>query len=85
MIGSACQSLRMGLANAEQALASEHLCTALATVAHSFKGLFLNMGEEGWASFARAMEQAAKAGHQYEYAVPVQKIRQGVAAVMANL
>lgn len=84
MIGSASQSLQMALASAEQALVSDYLCAALAPVAHSFKGLFLNMGEPEWAALARAMEQAAKAGEPYEYAIVVQKIRQGVATLLPD-
>lgn len=83
MIRSASQSLQTALTSAEQALASDNLCAALVPVAHSLKGLFLNMGEGEWASLARAMEQAAKAGQQYEYAVVVQKIYQGVSGMLA--
>ncbi|MDP3479276.1 MAG: Hpt domain-containing protein [Desulfoprunum sp.] len=82
MIRSASQSLQTALASAEQALASDNLCAALSPVAHSFKGLFLNMGESEWASLARAMEQATKAGQLHEYAAVVQKIRQGVSIVI---
>lgn len=84
MIRSASQSLQTALAAAEQALTSDNRCAALATVAHGLKGLFLNMGEGEWASLARAMEQAAKANQQHEYAAVVQKIRQGVSAAITD-
>ena len=84
MIKSASQSLQTALASAEQALAGDDFCAALVPVAHSLKGLFLNMGEGEWASLARAMEQAARAGEQHEYTVVVQKMRQGGAVIMAD-
>lgn len=85
MIKSASQSLQTALASAETALASDQLCTALAPVAHGLKGLFLNMGEGGWASLARAMEMAAKDGQVYEYRAIVEKIRQGGAVLLTDL
>ena len=84
MIRSASQSLRTALASAEHALASENLCAELAPVAHGLKGLYLNIGEDGWASIARAMESAAKAGQLHDYAVVVQKMRQGGAVLVAD-
>jgi hypothetical protein len=85
MIRSASQSLQTALASAESALASDQPCNALAPVAHGLKGLFLNMGEGGWASLARAMEMAAKNGQVYEYTAVVEKIRQGGAVLLTDL
>ena len=84
MMKSASQSLHTALASAEQALVCDNICVALAPVAHGLKGLFLNMGEEGWASVARAMELSAKAGQVYEYDQVVRKIRQGAEAIMVD-
>ena len=84
MIRSASQSLQTALASAEQALTGEDLCAELAPVAHGLKGLFLNMGEGGWASLARALELALKAGQLHEYATVVQSMRQGGAALMTG-
>ncbi len=81
MIKSAVQSLQNALASAEQALTSDNLGADLALVSHSFKGLFLNLGEKEWAALARAMEQSVKAGQTYDYAAVVEKIRQGVLGV----
>lgn len=81
MVKSASQSLQTALAAAEQALESDDPYIALAPVAHSFKGLLLNIGEGEWAALARAMEQAAKAGQPYEYAGTVRNIREGLMAV----
>jgi len=85
MIRSASQSLKTALVSAEAALGSDQLCNALAPVAHGLKGFFLNMGEDGWASLARAMEIAAKDGQVYEYRAVVEKMRQGGAVLLADL
>lgn len=84
IVRSASQSLRTALASAERVLASDNLCAEMAPVAHGLKGLYLNMGEDGWASIARAMELAAKAGQLHDYAVVVQKMRQGGAVLVAD-
>ena len=81
MLRSASQSLRKSFASAEQALASDDLCSALAPVAHCLNGLLLNLGEGDWAALARDIEQAATAGRAYEYAEAVGSMREGVSAV----
>lgn len=82
MLKSASQSLQKCFASADQALASDDLCSALAPVAHSLNGLLLNLGEGDWAALARNIEQAATAGRTYEYAEAVDSMRQGVSAVV---
>ena len=81
MLRSASQSLRKSFASADQALASDDLCSALVPVAHSLNGLLLNLGEWDWAALARTIEQAATAGRAYEYAEAVGSMREGLSAV----
>lgn len=81
MVRSASQSLQTAFTAADLALESDDPHTALTPVAHSLKGLFLNIGEGEWAALARAMEQAAKAGQAYEYTGTVRNMREGLIAV----
>ena len=80
MLRSASQSLQKCFASADQALASDDLCSALAPVAHSLNGLLLNLGEGDWATLARDIELAATAGRAYEYAEVIARMRQGMSA-----
>ena len=81
MLRSASQSLRTTFVSAQQALASDDLCSALAPVAHGLKGLLLNLGEGEWAALARIIEKAAKAEQPYEYVDVVNNMREGLSAV----
>lgn len=81
MLRSASQSLRTTFASAQQALAGDDLCSALAPVAHSLKGLLLNLGEGEWAALARTIEQTAETGKPYEYADVVNDMREGLSAL----
>lgn len=83
MVKSSAQSLRTVFESAQQILAGDDSQqAALAKMAHSLKGLLLNMGEQGWADIARAVEFAAKAGESRDYSAPLEEIRTATLAIV---
>lgn len=82
MVRSAARSLQTTFDTVDQALAGGDPCTVLIPVAHSLKGLLLNMGEAGWADIARRIESAAKAKEVHDYALPLQAIREAMSAII---
>ncbi len=83
MVKSSAESLRTVFESAERILAGdESQQAALARMAHSLKGLLLNMGEPGWADIARAIEFAAKAGESRDYSVPLEEIRTATSEIV---
>lgn len=54
----------------------EHM--KIAAIAHSLKGLFLNMGQHEWASSAVEIENAANAGQDRDYKTMFLDLRYGL-------
>lgn len=83
MVQSSAQSLRAVFESVQQILTGDELQqAALIRMAHSLKGLLLNMGEPGWADIARAVEFAARAGESRDYSVPLGRIRTATLAIV---
>lgn len=77
MIVSSARSLHAFLAT-DEIQGGEELCTKIAAIAHSLKGLLLNMGQHEWASYAAEIENAASAGLDRDYKTMIQYLRLGL-------
>ncbi len=77
MLESSLNSLKSTLGKLEEAVAESHEHTEISRLAHSLKGLLLNMGEHEWAELARHIEKSVKSAEQKELEVIVGEIRRG--------
>jgi hypothetical protein len=82
MLDSSAKSLVAALANAQEAVDKADGREQLASIFHGLKGLFLNMGENGWAAFARDMEEKLKTGVPCDPDRAVVDIRRGLADIL---
>jgi hypothetical protein len=78
MVVSSARSLKTAFSAAEEILDSEDVCEKMIAVAHSLKGLLLNMGQMEWAGFAQEIEGAAKATENRDYHEMIRILRAGM-------
>jgi ribosomal protein S17E len=83
MIESSSKSLKQGLVQLVQIIDRERSVEGMRAIYHGFKGLFLNMGEREWAEYTKEMEQKLLAGEQLDHGVIAEKLRLGMAEVLA--
>jgi hypothetical protein len=82
MVVSSARSLQSAfLASEDIQESDEDICVKITAIAHSLKGLLLNMGQYEWAGYAREIEYAAKAGEKREFIQMIQKLRLGMQEV----
>lgn len=78
MLQSSAQSLQHGLERLAAAVGRQELIG----VYHGLKGLFLNMGEEAWADYVRAIEDRLKNGEELDHQEIAKVLSHGVAEVL---
>jgi hypothetical protein len=78
MVVSSARSLQTAFLAADDIFGSEDVCEKMAAIAHSLKGLLLNMGQFEWAGFAREIERAAKASEKCDYKEMIRRLRVGM-------
>lgn len=77
MLESSLKSLKLTLGKLEEAVAEPPGHEEISRLAHSLKGLLLNMGEHEWAELARHIEKTAEELAQSEFEDIVGVIRYG--------
>lgn len=85
MVVSSARSLQTAFLAVDEILGSEELCTKITAIAHSLKGLLLNMGQHDWASYAAEIENAANAGKDCDYKIMIDDLRLGLQDVSTIL
>ncbi len=81
MLESLANSLAKSL-SALQINLDENDTDQIFRLAHSIKGMFLNMGEKQWAELARELELAASEDKVCDYRSMVEKIQYGVEDIL---
>jgi HPt (histidine-containing phosphotransfer) domain-containing protein len=81
MVVSSARSLQTAFLATDEILNGGDVCVKIAAVAHSLKGLLLNMGQHEWAGYAREIENTAKANEVRDYKEMMQRLRLGVQEV----
>lgn len=78
MVVSSARSLQTVFLAVDEIRGSEELCTKITAIAHSLKGLLLNMGQHDWASYAAEIENAANTGKDCDYKIMIDDLRLGL-------
>ncbi len=82
MLASSAKSLTSVFSALYAALDDNEGLDKIYRLAHSIKGLLLNMGETQWAELAREVELAASASEERDYRNMVKKIQYGVEDIL---
>ena len=82
MVESSSKSLVQAFGNAAEALGEIDPQEKLILVFHGIKGLFLNMGENDWAAFAREVEQRLKTGIPCDFNRVVAEMQTGMSDML---
>jgi HPt (histidine-containing phosphotransfer) domain-containing protein len=77
MLESSAKSLKTTLAELQKAIDDNHESREISRLAHSLKGVLLNMGELEWADLARRIEKSTGAEGRENYQDIVCGIRSG--------
>jgi hypothetical protein len=85
MVVSSARSLQTAFLATDEILNGGDVCVKIAAVAHSLKGLLLNMGQHEWAGYAREIENTAKANEVRDYKEMMQRLRLGVQEISGIL
>ena len=78
MITSSAGSLRSIFLEVDGLPENESLNEKIAALAHTVKGLLLNMGQVEWAEYAKEIEYTAKAGEEKDYKSMMKTLRAGL-------
>jgi hypothetical protein len=85
MVVSSARSLQTAFLAVDEIQGNEEFCKKIAAIAHSLKGLLLNMGQHDWASYAAEIENAANTGKDCDYKIMVDDLRLGLRNVSTIL
>jgi hypothetical protein len=85
MVISSARSLQTAFLAFDEIKDKEELFTKIAAIAHSLKGLLLNMGQHDWASYAAEIENAANTGKDCDYKIMIDDLRLGLRNVSTIL
>ncbi len=82
MLASSAKSLTSSFSAIYEALDENQGLDKVYRLAHSIKGVLLNMGETQWAELAREIELAASDSEERDYRSMVKKIQCGVEDIL---
>jgi hypothetical protein len=85
MVVSSARSLQTAFLATDEIREGEDVCVKMAAIAHSLKGLLLNMGQHEWAAYAAEIEKIANAGQDHDYKTMIQNLRLGLQDVSIAL
>jgi len=82
MVESSSKSLAQAFSQAIAAINTADPRPELAPVFHGLKGLFLNMGENEWAAFAREVEQRLKKQEPCDFTMVIEEMQAGLSEIL---